>query len=100
MSDTAKRLAEIRARVDAASPGPWEKYEKDLVRDAGDVYGLVSLTFADAREKNADFIAAARTDVPWLLDECERLRSTVALGIKEELERLRDLDAAEPHNKS
>lgn len=65
MSD---RLQEIRARLDAATPGPWEKTSPNVVVAAGDVVAGVPLT------NNADLIAHAPADLAWLLDEVERLR--------------------------
>ena len=55
---TAERLAEIRARAEAATPGPWEP---DWER------------FNDWAFDDALFGAAARTDVPALCDEVAAL---------------------------
>lgn len=51
------RTTQIKARVDAATPGPWT---------VGDVACI-------PEQADRVFIAAAREDVPWLLDENERL---------------------------
>ena len=69
------RLDEIRAREAAATPGPWF--------DTGDVESVgVSIAmdpYADINpdravwKVNADFIAHAREDIPFLLAEIERL---------------------------
>jgi hypothetical protein len=75
----ADRLTEIRARAEAATPGPWEavdtREERDYhgfgcgwtVRypDYGGHYGFT--------DSDADFIAAAREDVPYLLERVEAL---------------------------
>lgn len=56
-------LAAIRERCDAAAPGPWELVAADW-------------TITPHRADYV-FIAAARTDVPRLLAEVERLQSEV-----------------------
>ena len=88
------RLAEIKARCEAATPGPWCK-----VSDLPD-YGVASMnhpgTLPDpvvtlnrkyrapgrpnlgCSEFDADFIAHAREDIPFLLAEVERLRALEA----------------------
>lgn len=71
------RLQDIRARLDAATPGPWERW-KDGMRvwsrvppdapfgvDVADVY---------ASHATADLIAHAPEDIAWLLAEVERLQ--------------------------
>ncbi|WP_431862711.1 hypothetical protein [Micrococcus terreus] len=68
------RLAEIRARVETATPGPWSVYRGDRIGtyitrpDLAGVAREWSLTWSDA---DAEFIAASRTDVPWLLGQVE-----------------------------
>lgn len=93
------RLAEIKARCEAATPGPWDW---DVVDDAHMLLGTKGLeAFEGAvlgvrrceacrkqsperspcgwpNRANGDFIAAAREDVPYLLTEVERLRAEVA----------------------
>ena len=69
------RIEEIKARVEAATPGPWEFSEPNLIV-AGDPddpgwWGEVA-SVSDSYFNNtvdADFIAHARADVPYLLDE-------------------------------
>ena len=102
-------LAPIRARADAATRGPWVRESTDDTdRDIAlgyDVPGqgspnLVATCFDDAdddgrnedgpitrkqAQANAKFMAAARSDVPALCDEVERLRARLA-----EVERERD----------
>lgn len=85
MSD---RVEEIRARLDAATPGPWgtdERYHGkvycddslgSMVADTGSRY-----TIAITREKeaaNADLIAHAPADLAWCLAEIERLRAATS----------------------
>ena len=70
---TALDLAPIKARADAATEGPWER------RD-GEDYAMVDAPERPqialvASGEDATFIAHARTDVPALCDEIERLRA-------------------------
>lgn len=87
---TEERLAEIKARADAATPGPWSPI---IGMTAGDprehpVICKVAVEFQvwsrpdatrpmDAQHKNTRFIANARTDVPALIAEIEQLRAEV-----------------------
>ena len=79
---TTDELAEIRARVDAATEGPWHDRGDVIAYEApakpnfgwpntGDVAYLVNLCPAPALTVDAEFIAHARTDVPRLLDAVE-----------------------------
>ena len=80
-----KRLAEIRARVEAATPGPWEvddKYSDGFVVCELDEYVAVS-TSTDADigldgRADAEFIAHARQDIPDLLDMMDVLIQQLA----------------------
>lgn len=83
MTETAERLAEIRARVEALPPGPWDARSDGLtVRDANGF--KIAVTFIGDGEEDWDravvvqgFIAEAREDIPWLLMqlyEARRLR--------------------------
>lgn len=101
-----EEIAAIRARVAAATAGPWfydakrgsietERFADDVV--AGDGWGDGVCNDADS-----EFIARARTDIPALLAEIERLRSLLQrehdarLEICREAETLlRERDAAE-----
>lgn len=85
---TDQELDEIEARVKAASPGPWMKNGKTSagwrIDDAdpnrtGMVFFLTPTAIVP-RDANADFIAAARDDVPLLVEEVRRLRK--ALEVK------------------
>ena len=80
-------LDAIRARADVATPGPWTtdddgRYGRRVVvdglplanyREIAECSGYVQ-SAADTRV-NSEFIAAARSDVPALLAEVERLRA-------------------------
>ena len=71
----------IKARCEAATPGPWYAERGGEFDDpyysipsvCRDRYGDNSL-MVGSDKATADFIAAARTDVPALVAEVERLR--------------------------
>lgn len=80
MSDPHETLAHIRALTDAASPGPWFDEERNL----DEPWDLTTVYYsfhngetpdrdlvAEAAYDNAEFIAAARTTVPALVDALE-----------------------------
>ena len=81
-------LDAIRARADAATPGPWKTWGMGVLADpVGDsnldtAIPVANTAFRDAegrpRTNDADFIAGARLDIPNLLAEVERLRSLLA----------------------
>jgi hypothetical protein len=79
---TDEQLAQWRALVDAATPGPWSEREDSeapawRVIWSDDYSGLDVarvVPWMTHVEFNAAFIAAAREAVPALLDEVERLR--------------------------
>lgn len=89
------RIAEIRARLEAATPGPWKA---DTVKNVGEnwLIGCVIEAGDDQRnchwivttdnlrasqcmsggaEEDSVFIAHAPEDIKYLLDEIERLRA-------------------------
>ena len=72
--DPRETLARIREQADAATEGPWSVYRGKRCGTyvtGPDMIGVArewSLTWKDA---DAEFIAAARTDVPWLLEQVE-----------------------------
>jgi beta-lactamase class A len=91
------RLAEIRARVDAATEGPWEDVVDDLnddvdvwrdgesrlwVANTGEVF-TASAQRARQILADAEFIAASRTDLPALLAAVEAVREKCTLAIEE-----------------
>lgn len=70
------RLSEIKARCDVATPGPWEFSESAAemwtstgrsIIESTEGYGLA------IKRADADFIAHAREDIPYLLAEIKRL---------------------------
>ena len=78
------RLGEIKARADVATPGPWHAWDRGIGwevhkgeecapgcgRSCDALNGEFRETFTRA---DAEFIAAAREDEPWLVSEVERL---------------------------
>jgi hypothetical protein len=77
---TGEELAAIRERAESATQGPWEQPAYPV----GDmVYRLTDrspdgLIAKCERPTDADFIAHARTDIPALLAELDRLRLVMA----------------------
>jgi len=83
--EVRKRVLEIQARAEKATPGPWERWWGQTIRLPFGAIFLIScpkhiwagskkiaLLQLSASEKRAsiEFIAAARSDIPWL---CEQL---------------------------
>ena len=79
------RIGEIQARAEKATPGPWEKWWGQTIRLPSQAFICISFPhhFWAGREKRllpkvswtekqaiVEFIAAARSDIPWL---CEQL---------------------------
>lgn len=67
-------LDKLRALCDAATPGPWEVdgsgiYSKVIHKD----YGRPWLVSGQVYPNDGDFIAAARTALPALIELCEAL---------------------------
>ncbi|MFE1272111.1 hypothetical protein [Streptomyces sp. NPDC058758] len=82
-----QRLAEILARADAATKGPWCTDSWEIYQDTEYTPGLSEWIGETCRgvvgglnqdRANAAFVAAARTDVPDLIAEVQRLRARVA----------------------
>ncbi len=80
---TSKRLQDIKARCEAATEGPWT-----MDKEAGaDIIGNTDIiileiccgirTHATLREYNSVFITHARQDLPYCLDEIERLQGFI-----------------------
>lgn len=85
-TDAKTRLAEIRALVERATPGPWRVLPVDEWCLAnGNTNGISSLPYDNAdivktdagmnppNQADAAFIASARTDIPWLLERIAHL---------------------------
>jgi hypothetical protein len=95
-SEDDVRIAEIAARAEAATAGPWNVTEMEghWISGAGYVQGMTYYVFeAEQRgdgecgsmlKEDAEFVAASREDVPWLLaqlaaSEAARARLVEAL---------------------
>ena len=70
MTITQAELGEIRVRAEAATEGPWEYIGFGVI-------GNADCEVVECRGKTAEFIAAARQDVPKLLAEVSRLQGEV-----------------------
>ncbi len=78
-----KQLAEIRRRVEAASPGPWKASIEGRDHESGSSIIIVGdgssrrddIELTGATPADYDFIAHARQDVPLLVEEVRRLRA-------------------------
>ncbi len=74
MDNIEKRLAEIRARLAAATPGPWDVLKStgpDEVWEIGPIHSTRDGAL-DARDADVDFMVHAVDDIPWLIDELNR----------------------------
>jgi hypothetical protein len=75
-----ERINEIKARLEAATPGPWENDHANCVgvyKNEGwefDICECESICTENANA-NADFIAHAPDDIAYLLAENERMRA-------------------------
>lgn len=77
------RISEIQERAGKATDGPWFRMSsregQPIVLAGGGRRVAETPQDGDGRgtqdELNAAFIAHARADIPWLLDEIERLRT-------------------------
>lgn len=73
----------IRERAEKATPGPWTIHSWGEITSFDVTQRYVAQAIAinagyEVAKANADFIAHARTDVPALIDEIERLRRELA----------------------
>ena len=90
------RLNEIEARANAATEGPWfpNRYSDDWeVCGELDDNGNPALVASEAVETDAEFIAHARTDVPWLLEQV-KLRDKALEAVLEMHELAQPITAA------
>lgn len=78
---TDEQLQKIRARCEAAATGPWvfDGMHPEIQTPYSDRgFWLICSEGGDALSSDFEFIAAARTDIPTLLDEVDRLKARVA----------------------
>jgi hypothetical protein len=77
-----EQLEEIRARAEAATEGPWyyggdTRVAQEMFQNheliVSPTYPIIEFEPSEQGEADAEFAAAARTDVPALLDEIDRL---------------------------
>ena len=92
---TPEQLAEIRARSEAATPGPWECIESFppgeyalAARPPDEAFPLTLAVVGnddawEDAEANTQFVAHARTDIPALLDYIEELEAKLSLTYDE-----------------
>lgn len=84
-----KRLQEIRARADAASPGPWKPMVEGREHQCGSSFIMIGegpdrrddIELIGAPAADYDFIARARQDVPLLVDEVLRLQKAQPIEV-------------------
>lgn len=80
---TDEQLAEIKARCEAATPGPWtNRRDRRVIRTTRYVSDVIAHVEQQPYNdyvhfQNGDFIAHARTDIPALVAEVERLREAL-----------------------
>ena len=74
----SERLKEIRARLDAATPGPWAKHRRSVHWSGNDDYAPLVVAMAEHPNDTA-LIAHAPADLAWCLAEIDALRERVAV---------------------
>ena len=96
---TAERLAEIEARANAATPGPWYAAHRGVMAEGVEIVDDCAVAGWDVYPENQAFISAARTDVPALVAEVRRLTAALEIARKEgaELMRARAAKVAHPN---
>ena len=86
---TDEQLAAIRARADAATPGPWKAFKNyddyntirpESAQDCEHIFNCEMYGGTPPGDADAEFIASARKDIPALLDEIERLKQKLAIS--------------------
>jgi hypothetical protein len=83
---TSTKLEDIRARCEAARPGPWQAIIEGRDQDGGSSFIMIGTGASRGEDLHLsgydhvvptadyDFIAHARADIPFLLAEIERLK--------------------------
>lgn len=102
---TDEQLREIQKRCDAATPGPWRFWSRDItplrITDRSGRIDALLDAGEDARgfnrEEDAAFVASARQDIPSLLAEIKILKGNLSAMEAHKsclLQRLRDAEGA------
>ena len=82
-NDIKARLAEIKARDAACTRAPWTHNRERHPADGMAWWEVESevgtIAFQVGEECEAEFIAHAREDVPWLVEQVERLREFASM---------------------
>lgn len=89
MSKLEKYLAEVEARVNSATSGPWECVENSVSHDfyvkSTDGHCLLIALSRTGREvESSEFIAHAREDVPKLISIIRELQDALEILLKGE----------------
>ena len=77
MAITDDELRNIKERCDKATPGPWISFIEGRDHTSGSSFIRTSnedIELIGATDKDLDFIASCRQDVPRLTEEIERLK--------------------------
>lgn len=88
-------IEQIKARAEAATPGPWERHYDGIIRRVDGLDNWICQEpSGDIRQITADmeFIAHARTDIPFLIQEIERLQAEL-LSLRVMVDRLAEARA-------
>lgn len=87
---TDEELALISNRAQAAQPGPWKSFVEGRDHSSGSNFIMIGdgkirgedIELLGATISDQDFMAAARQDVPKLIDEIQKLRKLLDLNRK------------------
>lgn len=90
------QLDEIKSRLDAATPGPWDRSDIGVYSTTVMVgppgFMQPDMIASECHVADADFIAYARQDIPWLIEqltestEHSRLKNEVIAELSAKLE--------------
>ena len=74
-----KRVGEIRAREEKATPGPWARNvnSDDDYNDFGSSQTGEHIGFVNGKDDDATFIINSRSDIPFLLDLVKRQQKII-----------------------
>lgn len=77
MTITPSELEEIRERCARATPGPWCSVGSQVYSSGGRLVGSPSSSGSGNCVYDNNFISHARSDIPRLLEEIERLKAAL-----------------------